>query len=177
VELYSDTEQYSKRIVAYAVNNPDQNIAVIAPNRDIKSSFCYQIAQNGGNTEQYIDAKETPDFNPDSEKVKVFTYKTHKGLEFDAVFMPELNDKFFSNETAIKSNQFMVAITRARKRLFLGTDTYDESESFVLRKIRSNGDLVELDKISNITDRSESSMDSSNQDLGTNNHFDDDIPF
>ena len=178
VEIYNNTEAYAKRIVAYSANNPDQNVAVVMSNPTNRDLFYNEIINSGGKADQYIDSRKTPDFDPDSKVIKVFTYKTHKGLEFDAVFLPELDAEYFNNETEQIRNQFMVAVTRAKERLFIGTKNYQYSASFVLQKIKENEDLVDISSISQDASLSEIvNKRSEPPAFDASESFDDDIPF
>ncbi|MCI1656907.1 MAG: ATP-dependent helicase [Lachnospiraceae bacterium] len=58
--------------------------------------------------------------------VTVGTYHSSKGLEFDAVFLPDLNERLIPHKRAVleadleeERRMLYVAITRARKRLYL----------------------------------------------------------
>jgi superfamily I DNA/RNA helicase len=59
-------------------------------------------------------------FSEDSNKITVMTYHSAKGLDFDNVFIPGLNNNLFivSDETLSKT-LFMVAMTRSRNNLYL----------------------------------------------------------
>jgi len=59
-------------------------------------------------------------FDENSRKINVMTYHSSKGLDFDTVFLPFLNNSLFivPNETMSKT-LFMVAMTRSRENLFL----------------------------------------------------------
>lgn len=177
LESYSNIEQYAKRIAAYALNNPDQNIAVIVPEHYERDLFFDLINKNGGDADKYVNGKETPNFNPDSKKIKLFTYKTHKGLEFDAVFLPELDAGYFSNETEERRNQFMVAVTRAKKRLFLGSFISHRNDTFILKKIRENDGIVDASNLTDSFDNSGAQNDSRISNYGSSASDNDDIPF
>lgn len=59
-------------------------------------------------------------FSEDSRKISIMTYHSSKGLDFDNVFLPELDSTLFisKNETLSKT-LFMVAMTRSRNNLYL----------------------------------------------------------
>ena len=61
----------------------------------------------------------------DSRKITIMTYHSAKGLDFDNVFMPFLNNSLFivPDETLSKT-LFMVAMTRSRKNLYLTYSGY-----------------------------------------------------
>ncbi len=64
-------------------------------------------------------------FSDDSRKITVMTYHSSKGLDFDNVFLPYLNNSLFivSDETLSKT-LFMVAMTRSRRNLYLTFNGY-----------------------------------------------------
>jgi len=147
VLVCDDLGPFAEEVASYAENNPDQNIAVFLPSNEEKSSFAellreYRTVENG--VREYKDGKQTPNFDPEERhSVKIFTYRTFKGLEFDAVFMPEIDNAYFSHETQARLNQSMVGITRAKERVFLGCKSLQKNNSFFLRRLLANQDLVE----------------------------------
>ena len=59
-------------------------------------------------------------FDEDSNKITVMTYHSAKGLDFDNVFIPSLNDALEIHHKELLSKRlFMVAITRSRNNLYL----------------------------------------------------------
>ena len=76
--------------------------------------------------------------------VKVFSYRTFKGLEFDALFMPDIDGAYFSRETKVRLNQAMVGITRAKERVFLGCKNIQDANSFFLRRLRADQTVFEI---------------------------------
>lgn len=64
-------------------------------------------------------------FAENSKKINVLTYHSSKGLDFDNVFLPYLNNSLFivSDETLSKT-LFMVAMTRSRNNLYITYSGY-----------------------------------------------------
>lgn len=64
-------------------------------------------------------------FSENSNKIVIMTYHSSKGLDFDNVFLPGLNNSLFivPNETQSKT-LFMVAMTRSRNNLYLTYSGY-----------------------------------------------------
>ena len=59
-------------------------------------------------------------FTETGGKICVMTYHSSKGLDFDNVFMPGLNQSLYINSSELLSRTlFMVAMTRSRKNLYL----------------------------------------------------------
>jgi hypothetical protein len=59
-------------------------------------------------------------FTENSGKICLMTYHSSKGLDFDNVFMPGLNQSLYINSSELLSRTlFMVAMTRSRNNLYL----------------------------------------------------------
>jgi len=66
----------------------------------------------------------------DENIVTVMTYHSAKGLDFDSVFLPELtHDAQLWNSSTIERRLFFVALTRARKSLFISY--FGEPHAFI----------------------------------------------
>ncbi len=65
--------------------------------------------------------------NEEFESIHLTTFKSSKGLEFDIVIIPQLENAlyFFRNGRVVKENDYYVGMTRAREQLFLLTDNKD----------------------------------------------------
>jgi superfamily I DNA/RNA helicase len=64
-----------------------------------------------------------------------------KGLEFDAVFMPEIDNAFFQIDSREHLNNAYVSMTRAKDKLYL---IYSDSasQSFIIKKINDSPTLA-----------------------------------
>ena len=88
-----------------------------------------------------------------SDFVQLMTVHAAKGLEFDTVFVSDMNDGIFPNERAMKDGPkgveeerrlAYVAFTRARNRLFI---TEAGGYSFILQKVRTQSRFIgEIDE-------------------------------
>ena len=59
-------------------------------------------------------------FSEDNKKITVMTYHSAKGLDFDNVFIPGLNNNLFIvSDEALSKTLFMGAMTRSRNNLYL----------------------------------------------------------
>jgi superfamily I DNA/RNA helicase len=59
-------------------------------------------------------------FAENSRKITIMTYHSSKGLDFDNVFLPGLNNSLFINsDETLSKTLFMVAMTRSRNNLYL----------------------------------------------------------
>lgn len=62
------------------------------------------------------------------DKICIMTYHSSKGLDFDNVFMPGLNNSLFINKNeTLSKTLFMVAMTRSRNNLYLTYYGYKHS--------------------------------------------------
>lgn len=90
---------------------------------------------------QYV-GNGTGDFKEDSRKISVMTYHSAKGLDFDNVFIPNLNRSFFITYNEQRSKTlFMVAMTRSRNNLYL---TYSGSKHEYLSKFSSDCHAINI---------------------------------
>ena len=88
-----------------------------------------------------------------SDYVQLMTVHAAKGLEFDTVFVSDMNDGIFPNERAMAEGKrgaeeerrlAYVAFTRARNKLYI---TEAAGYSFILQKVRSSSRFIrEIDK-------------------------------
>ena len=90
------------------------------PNYDALNHYLYSV----GIPIQYV-GNRFGNFSDDNRKITVMTYHSSKGLDFDNVFLPYLNNSLFivSDETLSKT-LFMVAMTRSRNNLYLTYSGY-----------------------------------------------------
>jgi superfamily I DNA/RNA helicase len=151
-EAHSSEEEvkYILREAKKAVN-VGQTAGVLIPTQDKILDFIQAVIQlegkqpwevqtnNWGRTDysalnRYLASKGIPlqyvgngygQFSDNSNKICVMTYHSSKGLDFDNVFLPYLNNSLFivSDETLSKT-LFMVAMTRSRNNLYLTYSGY-----------------------------------------------------
>ena len=151
-EAYSKEEE-AKYIIKEAKKaiNVGQTAAILIPTQNSIISFAQQVLQiegkpewnvvtnNWGKTDynslnrhfascgvpiQYV-GNGYGKFTEDANKIILMTYHSAKGLDFDNVFLPNLNNSLFivSDETLSKT-LFMVAMTRSRNNLYLTYSGY-----------------------------------------------------
>lgn len=81
-------------------------------------------------------------FKEDSRKITVMTYHSAKGLDFDNVFIPNLNRSLFISYDEDRSKTlFMVAMTRSRNNLYL---TYSGSKHDYLYSFSSDCHAINI---------------------------------
>jgi superfamily I DNA/RNA helicase len=114
---FSDATSQIRRIANMSANYTESSIGVFVDSRDLDEmeslmarhmTACYQV---------YRWNAEPLDFA--SKDVKLLTYQTAKGLEFDIVFLPVLERRTISPQTIDEKMRFYVLTSRARQRLFL----------------------------------------------------------
>ena len=68
------------------------------------------------------------------------TNESVKGLEFDTVFIPELDSDYYQDKGEKKVNKMYVCCSRAKGDLILMHET-DNNASFALKQIENNKEL------------------------------------
>ncbi len=142
----ADISDSVAQIVKFVVSNDDLEVAVFLPNKNLRKKYvnrlksqigkqvddvCVQVYEGDGDAEHLSFDEEGT--------VTVLCSHSAKGLEFDAVFIPELQQYMVDagNEQATKMMLYVVS-SRARKHLhFLySADTRDEVPllEYLLRK-------------------------------------------
>ena len=140
-------EDCIKFISDYADNNPSEMIGVLLPSdRDVRSVIKRYAAdiekRTDADVQYYIGKSDTNEFNFQSDGVKVLSYKTAKGLEFDTVFLPEINhEKLDKPDDTQLQNAVYVAASRAKNSLFfVAFDDY--GDNYITKRIKQNSDLI-----------------------------------
>lgn len=81
-------------------------------------------------------------FTDSAGKISVMTYCSSKGLDFDNVFLPGLNNSLYiSSNERLSRTLFMVAMTRSRNNLYL---TYSGSRSAYLAKFADDCSKINI---------------------------------
>ncbi len=182
-QCITDANEYSKHIVKYFSDNPDQVIGVILADKLMKDRYYQLISKLTEETEVYISSSDLKGnslkFDINSPGIKVLNVGVCKGLEFDTVFIPEIDNVYWFKEEDKKINQAMVAITRAKKRLFLQANNSNidsiKVRSFFQRIVIDNTPELVEHRVLSLTKVENSSTSNSAQIMGGD--FDDDIPF
>jgi len=181
LELCDNTGDYIKSISEYRKDNPDQVIGVLLPNSPMRDDFYSKFKKDGVKVEKYLSSDErrslnqSSDFHLDTKGLKLINVGVSKGLEFDTVFIPGIDDDYWTEESRTRVNQALVAITRARSRLFFQCGmNYQGSGSIILNRMLSHPELFEVVSLGNknVSATSQQIVDSEDDDA-----FDDDIPF
>lgn len=123
------------------------DVAILVPNNPDVLEIHEKLTDMGGNYElKYYNKQETLDFN--STNPKIMTYHSAKGLQFEVVFMPYIED-FKEEDNNGNSNRkaLYVAMTRTYERLYL---MYSDNLPYPLSGIDS--DLYEETEFETVED-------------------------
>jgi DNA helicase IV len=110
-------------IARFERNNPDLEIGVFVPTTRLRNKFFNRLRGKVTNPVQAYEGgqgAEAERLHFDRPGVKVVCYQSAKGLEFDAVFIPELQDCYLEPARPDFQMTFYVLVSRAREHLFLG---------------------------------------------------------
>lgn len=118
-----------QHIVRYVQTNGDMEIGIFVPTKSLQKKVFNRLSarlRKPGQVQQYIGGKgrNAVPLNWDVPGVKVVTYASSKGLEFDAVFIPQMQMVTWDLHVPDLRMQFYVLATRARSQLvfsFTGT--------------------------------------------------------
>ncbi len=133
-------------IANYADTYPEQNIGVLVADKDLRNSYYRELARAVTVAEVQKYVYRTSNFDFERDGIKILTYNTAKGLEFDAVFLPQVDGEFHKNPTEVKLNTLYMCCTRAKNLLFF-LYSRPESQSFVLSRLTSTPGVVESEEI------------------------------
>lgn len=115
--------------------------------------------------EKNIDFSKYSNMNanfPGIKNIHLTTFKSSKGLEFDVVILPEFNsyNRIISGPYKVTSKDYYVALTRAKRNLFLISDT----------EMNFNNSIVKVEKFPTVDLLPNEARD-------TNQNQEDDLPF
>ena len=145
--LISTKDSYEAcRIIAnYSLNNPSKVVGVLLPNHELVKSYERILKGFTNNVQRYIsrDKIGSQHFSFNEDGIKVQTYNTMKGLEYDAVFIPSLEDSVFNFPKENLMRKLYVASTRAKDYL---TFMYSGTKSNpVIDLLINNRDIIDFD--------------------------------
>ena len=123
-----------ERVLQYKINNPNKTIGIlVAQNASRTRVETIGLRLQGEvkkrdlsiNVQYYISNSKIPlkELNFDTTNtITVLTKQSSKGLEFDCVFVPSLNDIEYSDQGFLYAMDLYVVFHRARDQLFLGSN-------------------------------------------------------
>jgi len=154
--IKADFDDITDFIANYADNNPGQNIGVFLPagkhcRKNIikyyntlkekcdEASVQFYLSNQG----RYWNKNEHKDeFDFEEDGIKIMTFLSAKGLEFETVFIPMIDDEIFDISSDTLMNQVYVCSTRAKESLIFSYEN-ERSKSFVIRTLKENAELIE----------------------------------
>lgn len=112
----------AQQIATYARNFRRQQIGVLVPNSKLLKKYVSRLAAalpDDTRLQYYLAKEEGLEIDFDEPGVTVANWGSAKGLEFDAVFLPELQDIRRELDDPTLTMELYVLCSRARERLFL----------------------------------------------------------
>lgn len=140
-EMSSD--QAINYIVAHTRQYPQRMVGVVLPSYQLRTHYYMKLQEKLGQAHvQEWNSEQRCNFNFSAPGVRVLTLNTVKGLEFDTVFLCELDDGKYQNDTKLLRNQVYVSCTRAMEDLYLFCKNIN-ANTFVLQVLNNNHELLE----------------------------------
>ena len=119
---HADLQETVAEVLRFESNNADLHIGVFTPTTSLRNKLVFRLKDKTKNLVQTYAGGQGPDgpiVDFIAPGIKVVTYQSSKGLEFDAVFLPELQQIADDPDDPVLRMRFYVLISRARHRLFL----------------------------------------------------------
>jgi len=116
-------------IARFENSNSDLDIGVFTATKKLQRKFVNRLDGKTKNPVEFFEGGHGAQGNVLSfgrPGIKVINFQSAKGLEFDAVFIPELQQVDVSPNDPVLRMKFYVLISRARDRLFLSYSGADE---------------------------------------------------
>jgi superfamily I DNA/RNA helicase len=123
-----DVDDFVDFLVNYEKLYSDQDIGVLTQTRYLQKKIEKKASGKTKNKVQYYRRernKDVPSVDFDEPGIRLVTFKSAKGLEFDVVFIPELQRVNLDPEDPATKMKFYVLVSRAREELFI---TYSGEE-------------------------------------------------
>ena len=153
--FFNDYKELAKRIIKYKINFPNQTIGILyssSASRNMVIKMNNHLIRELQSREDELtkkiiiqhylsDTKNIIDFT-NSNTITVLTYQSAKGLEFDAVFIPDIEKLDTSDNFYDDAMKMYVLLHRPREMLFLAaqnklknTEKTNKLPSFFTKKI------------------------------------------
>lgn len=131
MQRFKNLHDTVEAITRFERNNPDLQIGVFVPYQSQRDALFNRFCVAGRTVSQpqrYVGGKgrNAPVIDFNQPGIITLCYNSAKGLEFDAVFMPELQDVRDDPNSGVFKMRFYVLISRARKNLFLSCSGDEE---------------------------------------------------
>lgn len=139
---------YNKQnaLMANIINrNKEKNVGIIVHHKALKRTFEAMDAILDDVSVQMYKSNTNYDIDFDQTGVKILSYGTMKGLEFDIVLLPLFDKLPLTEDKTVNMNRVYVAITRACEELYMfywkESPTADKVDT--MSPITANRDLVD----------------------------------
>lgn len=143
--INSNKEAVLEQIINYSENNPAQAIGIFVHDNSLMKTYFNNLrAKNLKNVQCYYHGKDLGkgSFSFDEPGIKILTFSTMKGLEFDAVFIPDLDDDSFNRNDEVTLKKIYVASTRAKKNLTY--ISYGSKTTKIIQILLNNSQLLNI---------------------------------
>jgi superfamily I DNA/RNA helicase len=117
---YANLNEFVDTVSRYAATHNNRRIGIAAPTTRLQQKLYNRLTSRGVPTQTYIGkeaAHRTLDFSVPG--VKIISYMSLKGLQFDTLFVPELQQVTQDVTSAVVRMRFYVVTSRARNELYL----------------------------------------------------------
>lgn len=115
----NDCVQY---VANFERSNSDLQIGVLVPTKKLRRKYLNRLSGKTVNAVQEYEGgkgREAAEIEFDEPGTLVLAYQSAKGLEFDAVFIPDLQDVWMGLDSPELKMTLYVLLSRAREQLFL----------------------------------------------------------
>lgn len=126
---HKDLNDAVQAIVRFEHNNADLEIGVFTPTKNLQRKFVNRLQGKTKSAVEYYEGGQGTQaavLTFGRAGIKVINFPSAKGLEFDAVFIPELQEITSGMHDPVLRMKFYVLISRARDHLFLSYSGLDE---------------------------------------------------
>lgn len=135
-----------QHIARYVQTNSDLEVGVLVPTVSLRKKFFNRLRaklDRPGQVQQYLGGQgaDAIPLDWDDPGVKIVTYASSKGLEFDAVFIPQLQMVTWDLNVPDIRMQYYVLATRARTHLVFSYTGTDEPE--IIDLFPDNNEILE----------------------------------
>ncbi|MCU7730916.1 AAA family ATPase [Actinoplanes sp. KI2] len=120
VQNYASLNEFVEAVARYATTHTNRRIGIAAPTKAAQKKLYNRLSHRQVPTETYIwddDKHRVLDFS--ARNVKIINYMSLKGLQFDTLFVPDLQLVTGDVTSATIRMRFYVVTSRARNELYL----------------------------------------------------------
>ena len=117
----SDYEDQTYEMAELIRNNKGKTIGIIVNNKNLRNTYsdlCEELDGEGINI-QMFKAMAVDEIDFDSTGVKIVSYGTMKGLEFDIVLLPRFEKVRSTDDSVADNNRIYVALSRPLRELYI----------------------------------------------------------